>query len=443
MAPIPPPDTVEYEHATVIVIGAGPTGLFVALKLAQKGIDVLVLDCEPHVLKSPRATTYMPIVLNEMDKVGIAEELISTGHTNREGIVFRESQAKGGKVLGSLMMSSIPKGAVKYNFAGVHLGQQAVGEMILKHCEKQPTFRVKWRHRFAGVKQENTTNGRPVEVTAVGPVGEKFFTCDYLVGADGAGSSVRRALCVPFEGFTWNDFRFVASNVKYDFEKYGFTTANMIVDEEDWAVIARTGPGDEPWRVAFGVRTDVPESEIVKQLPAKYEKLLPGPRPLQYELVSANPYWAHQRVAKTWKAGRVVLVGDAAHSNNPIGGLGLTTGFMDAAALGNCLLRIVLGKEEADPLLDRYAEVRRNAWINYTNKASIDFKLRVHGTDPESIAQRDAFMEALNTDPSINMKMATAMNSQTEDMFEVSTTPAEKPVGTEFQGVEKVPVEAA
>lgn len=253
----------------------------------------------------------MPIVLNEMEKIGIVDDLLQAGHINREGINFRKAHSKGGELLGSLKMSAIPKGAVKYNFAGVHLGQYAVAKIILEHCERQKSFRVKWSHRFVGVTQPGAS--KPVEVAAVGPVGEKFFTCDYLIGADGAGSAVRRSQCIPFEGFTWNDFRFVASNVKYDFEKYGFTTANMIVDDEDWAVIARTGPGDDPWRVAFGVRTNVPESDILSQLQEKYENLLPGPRPLKYELVSANPYWAHQRVAKTWKVGRVVLAGDAAH----------------------------------------------------------------------------------------------------------------------------------
>lgn len=252
----------------------------------------------------------MPIVLNEFEKVGLVDDILAAGYTNHDGIVFRKSHHQGGQVLASLKMSQVPKGTVKYDFAGVHLGQQAVGELILKHCEQQHTFRVMWRHRYVGSKQ---MPGKPTEVTCVGPVGEKFFTCDYLVGADGAASAVRRSQCIPFEGFTWNDFRFVASNVKYDFSKYGYGTANMIVDKEDWAVIARTGPGDDPWRVAFGVRTDIPESGILKQLPEKYERLLPGPRPLKYELVNANPYWAHQRVAKTWKVGKVILCGDAAH----------------------------------------------------------------------------------------------------------------------------------
>ncbi|KAH7161029.1 hypothetical protein EDB81DRAFT_642266 [Dactylonectria macrodidyma] len=384
MADVPPQDKIEYDHATVLIVGAGPVGLFTALKLARNGIDVAVIDSEPHVLKSARATTYMPIVLNEMEKVGLVDDLLKAGHTNREGVSFRKTNAKGGEVLGALMMAAIPKGAVKYDFTGIHLGQQAVGELILKHCEAQKSFRVMWQHRFVGLKQQDGM--KPIEVVAASPTGEKFFTCDYLVGADGAGSSVRRSLCIPFEGFTWKDFRFVASNVKYDFEKYGFTTANMIVDEEDWAVIARTGPGDDPWRVAFGVRTDVSMADLMEHVKEKYERLLPGPRPLKYELVNANPYWAHQRVAKTWRSGRVVLAGDAAHP---------------------------------DALLSRYESVRRAAWVNYTNKASTDLKLRLHSADPQIVADRQAFFDALNNDPAIHLKMATMMNEQVEDMFEV------------------------
>ncbi|KAF4456816.1 FAD NAD(P)-binding domain-containing [Fusarium albosuccineum] len=415
---IPQTDTVVYQSTEVIIVGAGPVGLFLALKLSLKGVDVLVLEAEPDVLQSPRATTYMPIVLNEMDKVGLVNDLIKAGHTNREGIQFRKSHAKGGELLGSLRMSQVPKGTVKYDFAGIHLGQHIVSKIILEHCQMQPSFRILWKRRYGGAKQ---TAEQDIEVIAAGPLGEKFFTCHYLIGCDSAGSAVRRSLCIPFEGFTWNDFRFVASNVRYDFEKHGFTTANMIIDEEDWAVIARTGPGDEPWRVAFGIPTDIPESDIMMQLPEKYERLLPGPRPLKYEIVSANPFWAHQRCAKTFKVGRIVLCGDAAHSNNPIGGLGLTTGFLDAAALGTCLLRILVHGEEADPLLSRYAEVRRAAWLNYTNKASIDFKLRLHSGHPEVVAQRDIYLHALKTDPDVHTKAASSMNETIEDMFEVLT----------------------
>ncbi|TKX21882.1 FAD-binding domain-containing protein 33 [Elsinoe australis] len=406
-SPIPPPDEVRVEHGQVIVVGAGPVGLFLALKMVQAGINVLILEAEKGIVQSPRATT---------QKVGVYQDLEEAGFKNKEGIAFRESYAKGGEILAQLKMSLVPEGAVKFDFAGIHLGQHALATILLSHCQRYSNFKILWGHRFVGVQQSD--ENEPVTVTAVGQLGEKFFTCDHLVGADGAGSAVRRALCIPFEGFTWQDFRFVASNVKYDFDGLGgFTTANMIVDEEDWAVIARTGPGDAPWRVALGVRTDVPESEILKQLPGKYERLFPGPRPLKYELVSANPYWAHQRVASKFKVGKVVLCGDAAHSNNPIGGLGLTTGLMDAAALGNCFTRIYKYKEPADRLLERYAEVRKEAWVKYTNPGSIDFKLRVHSEHPDAVASRKGFFDALNNDPDIHMKMATMMNEVIQDEF--------------------------
>ncbi|KAG8627709.1 hypothetical protein KVT40_003582 [Elsinoe batatas] len=380
-SPIPSPDHIKVEHAQVIVVGAGPVGLFSALKMVQAGIDVIILETEKGIVQSPRATTYMPITLHEMEKVGVYADLEAAGFKNRGGITFRKSHAKGGEVLAQLKMSVVPKGSVKYDFAGIHLGQHSLAEILLRHCEKYTNFKVLWGHRFAGAQQDDTAG--TVTVTAVGPIGERFFTGDYLVGADGAGSAVRRSLCIPFEGFTWQDFRFVACNVNYDFEGLaGFSTANMVVDEEDWAVIARTGREDAPWRVALGVRTDVPESEILNQLPEKFERLFPGPRPLKYEIVSANPYWAHQRVASKLKVGRIVLCGDAAHH-----------------------------------LLERYAEVRKEAWVKYTNPGSIEFKLRVHSTYPDAVASREKFFGALNNDPDIHLKMATMMNEVIQDEF--------------------------
>jgi 2-polyprenyl-6-methoxyphenol hydroxylase-like FAD-dependent oxidoreductase len=85
----------------------------------------------------------------------------------------------------------------------------------------------------------------------------------------------------------------------------------MIVDPEDWAAIGQIT--DEVWRVAYGEPGHLSEEEIIKQLPEKYERLFPGPRPLEYEVVSASPFWAHQRTATKYRVGRVILCGDSAH----------------------------------------------------------------------------------------------------------------------------------
>ena len=140
------------------------------------------------------------------------------------------------------------------------------------------------------------------------------FSVRFAVACDGASSPVRKALGIPFEGYTWEDWRFLAINIRYDFDKYGYPAANHVIDPEDWAVIVRASNEKEGlWRIATGIDPKIPTEEIGKHLPAKLERLLPGPRPLEYEIVGCNPYWAHERVARTFRSGRVVLCGDAAH----------------------------------------------------------------------------------------------------------------------------------
>jgi 2-polyprenyl-6-methoxyphenol hydroxylase-like FAD-dependent oxidoreductase len=116
--PVPENEYSIFEHHEVIIIGAGPTGLFTALRIAQADVDVCVMEAEPGIVNSPRATTYMPIVCNEFEKAGIYEDVLARGHKNTEGISFRTSFAKGDKVLARLRMSQVPKGQHKYELCG-------------------------------------------------------------------------------------------------------------------------------------------------------------------------------------------------------------------------------------------------------------------------------------------------------------------------------------
>ncbi|KAF2180276.1 hypothetical protein K469DRAFT_753502 [Zopfia rhizophila CBS 207.26] len=103
----------------------------------------------------------------------------------------------------------------------------------------------------------------------------------------------------------------------------------------------------------------------------------------------------------------------------PIGGLGLTTGLLDCAALGNCLIRILVRNEAGpDALLDRYAQVRRDAWLGYTNPQSTENTLRMLSNDPEVAERRNKLFERLNTDPKFHIELAEAMNEVLIDNFE-------------------------
>ena len=115
-----------------------------------------------------------------------------------------------------------------------------------------------------------------------------------------------------------------------------------------------------------------------------------------------------------------MLTAGVRQSNNPIGGLGLTTGLLDAAALGNCLIRILTrgGAEAADALLSSYAQSRRRAFVEYTNASSIANKLRLQSDHPEEVCKREAFFARLNGDPDFVRELANRMNEALQGDFE-------------------------
>lgn len=127
------------------------------------------------------------------------DDILAHSLNNTEGVWFRTPFSKSNKVLATLKMAKIPKGAMKFDFVATNLGQHDLAALMLSHAEKLSNFDLRWNHRFAGVTQ----NENGATVCAVTPKGEKFFEADYVIGCDGAGSSVRRALCIPFEGHTW------------------------------------------------------------------------------------------------------------------------------------------------------------------------------------------------------------------------------------------------
>jgi 2-polyprenyl-6-methoxyphenol hydroxylase-like FAD-dependent oxidoreductase len=408
MPPLPP---TTWEKHQIVVAGGGPVGLWLALNLAQKGIEVLVLESEQELSQSPRALLYMPIVLNEFDKAGILDSVLEAGHKNTDGLCFRSPASTGDSVHAYIKSSQKPpqgaKSADKINFAGLQLGQGKLARIILEHASKLPNFSIKFGHRITGVKEINNQ----VRVLTSTSEGEKFFEADFVVGCDGASSAVRRSLCIPFEGFTWDDFRFVAINIFYDFEKHGsYPAANHVVDADDWAVIARAGPKEEGlWRVSTGMPASWSLEEVHQKIPEKLERLLPGPRPLDYKIDAVNPYFAHERVAASYREGRVVLCGDAAHVNNPLAGLGLTTGLLDVPVLTKALATAFETPEAWEASLEEYATGRREAFVKYTQQEAILGKLRIHSMKPEIIKQRQGFFYMLNNDPGFQQMIASEM----------------------------------
>ncbi|PSK55429.1 ubiquinone biosynthesis monooxygenase COQ6 [Elsinoe australis] len=377
---------MSHPHVPIIIIGAGPVGLITALNIARLQVPVLILERGPGIDQSPRATSYQPCAMAELEECGVLSDV----------------RAK--SVINNILSYWIGRGPEKEQVAyvekmeggdrfpsGINCPQPVLTETVAGHLRER--YRGLAETRFCQEVKEVRQAEEKVEVACldVGKGEELRYSCDWLVGADGASSAVRRLLGIEFEGFSWPKEDFCASNVRYPFEKYGFTTANFILDPVHWAVITvidNTGL----WRCAFGVRPGMTNEQIREELDEHYKHIFPGWPGEGYKLVQWNKYKPHQRCASQFRKGQCLLVGDAAHSNNPIGGLGLTTGLLDAGPLGRALGAVVNGRAPAS-ILDTWAEARREKWISFTNGFSISNKRMVqrggYSDDPAGIWKID------------------------------------------------------
>jgi len=362
----------------VIVVGAGPVGFLTALGLARRGIRVTLLEAEAGINSSPRAAIYFPTTLEIIDRLGLLEDAEAIGlPSTRFSMRFLDD----GEVIHSDLSKTMPPGTI-YDH-NLHMGQHILAGLVSEHLQRLPNANVLWNHKVVGLAQDKNRVTLSVET----PGGPRELHADWVVGTDGARSMVRQLMGLPFEGHTWPD-RFVATNVEYDFEKYGFERANMICDPENWAVVARLGR-ENLWRVTFGEDAELAEADVFARIPKHYTAVFPGKEP--YRIVAWSPYRVQERCAPRFRVGRALLAGDAAHACNPCGGMGLTTGVIDADALIAALAAVIEGRVK-DDVLDFYSTERRRVFQEVTSPVATNFKRQMSEKDPvRRKADRDGF----------------------------------------------------
>ena len=339
----------------VIVVGGGPTGFVTALGLAQAGADVCLIEAEAGINDSPRACVYHWSMLGGLERLGIRKEAEALGYTKDDYLWLVKKTGERLPYDLKVLSSVTP---FPYN---IQLGQDRLAEICHRRLEAMPNAEVHWSTPFGGLSQD----AGGVTVRA----GESELRARWVVGADGAGSAVRKALGLSFDGMTWPE-RFVATNVRHDFESGGYWQSTMVVDDEWGAVIVKI-TRDGLWRCTFMENAALPEVTYLDRIPEAYRHLLPGAG--GFELIQSSPYKMHQRCADSFRKGRVLLAGDAAHVTNPTGGFGLTTGLFDAFALWPTLAAVIL--EGADPaLLDTWADERRAIFLDKTSPMACTYK---------------------------------------------------------------------
>src|SRR5262249_25743722 len=217
----------------------GPVGLINALGLARAGVRVGVIEAELHIVDSPRAAVYFWSVLEGLERLGILGEAEAAGGRKQDYTYLVRGSGERIEYSLDVLPGVAPR---PYN---LHLSQHRLAEIALHRLQTFTNATVHFGTRLQDLRQD--TEGVTLTVATGGETEE--LRARWIIGADGAGSTVRRLLGLSFEGMTWPE-RFVATNVYYDFERYGYTRTTFVIDTRFGAVIAVLN-NDGLWRCTY------------------------------------------------------------------------------------------------------------------------------------------------------------------------------------------------
>ncbi len=356
----------------VIIAGGGPVGLVSAIALARRGIEVIVLEAAADLPRDLRAGTFHPPTIEMLDSIGLAGPLLEMGvKVSRWQMRDRTAGLVAQFDLGMLADET------KFPFR-LHCEQHKLSRLAYETLASLPSAKVLFSHRCTGYVQD--ADGVTVDFDS--PEGARSLRGRYLIGSDGIRSVVRKTMGVEFEGFTWPE-RFLVFATPYDLREQGFTGNAYVADPDEWCGIFFQ-PHDGPpgiWRIAFPVVPEVTDEVALSDdyVQSRIKGFL-SPH-MDYEISYRSIYKVHQRVAKTFRDRRVFIAGDAAHVNNPVGGMGLNSGIQDAINLSEKLVKVIEGTAE-DSVLDLYTKQRRTANVEYVQAQSIRNKRLLEEKDP-------------------------------------------------------------
>lgn len=342
----------------VLIVGAGPTGLVLACDLARRGAAVRIVDRSPAPPRTSRAKGPNPRSLEILDDLGVAEEVLAAGSAPLPMLKYRDRRPV---AEADPWADSAPSPGARYD-RGWLIAQWRL-EGILRDRLVGYGVRVEPGREVVGLAQGRDEDGSDegdgghVDVTyADGQAGR----ARYVVGCDGAHSSVRKLLGITFEGSTAEDQVMVCGDVDLAEGVLDRTRWHQWFDE-DGAVMLCPIPGTRTgWWFQAGPERDgrgrplAPTVDGFRRLLA-HHTALSGRDLTRAELLST--YRVNVRMADRFRAGRVLLAGDAAHVHAIAGGLGMNTGIQDAFNLGWKLGLVLAGHADAE-LLDTYEEER-------------------------------------------------------------------------------------
>jgi 3-(3-hydroxy-phenyl)propionate hydroxylase len=391
----------------VVIAGAGPVGLTLALLLGSKDIGVTVLEAEEKVSEELRASTFHPPTLDMLAPYGITDLMLAAGlicptwqvrlHPSGDRAVFD---------LAALA------GETDHPYR-LQCEQSTYSQIVLAALAATPSVEVLFSTTVMAVRQ----SADQVEVEASANGERRTFTASYAVGADGARSAVRRSLGIELSGDIYPETTILAttlfpfhqrleglSNVSYCWKPGGTFSLLRLPDV---------------WRASLYARDDQTIEQALTDagLHSLLNDIVPG---ANIQVLESRPYRIHRRLAARYREGRVFLAGDAAHLNSPSGGMGMNGGIHDAFNLAEKLIAVL--QEGADErLLDRYERQRRPIAEEEIIQQSHKNRTRMQERDPMKRLELLADLQRTAADP-IKLKAYLLKTSMIEGLRRAAAT---------------------
>ena len=363
----------------VIIVGAGPVGLVTANLLVDAGISVLLVEASEGLPRDLRASTFHPPTLDMLERFGVVGPMIEQGlicptwqfRDRNDGVVANFELAR-----------LSPDTNHPYR---LQCEQWRLGELLYARLKESPLAIIRLGTKALAARQ--TADSVELEVRMPDGASETIRGT-VLVGADGIGSVVRQTVGAAFDGITIPEL-YLTISTTYDFRKAMPDLSNIsyLSDPKEWFVLIRTAA---VWRALFPVDASLDDRDVTS--PERGERLLQGavPRSEPYEVMHRTAYRVHERVASTYVNGRMVIAGDAAHVNNPLGGMGLNGGIHDAFNLAGKLIEVTRGASV--DTLERYSRQRRKVALDVVQQTALRNRSILNTREP---AARQAYYDEL------------------------------------------------
>lgn len=373
------------EDAPVIIVGGGPVGLCLALLLTGQGIPVTILEAAPAIERDLRASTFHPPTLDMLEPLGVTAALLEQGllcphwqirlHPYGDRAVFDLS-----------VLSDVTRHPYR-----LQCEQWKLSEALLRELQKSPHADI----HFSTPVVDVATDDDGASVTIETERGRETLRARYVVGADGARSTVRKCMDLPFEGLTYPETTLLVTTL-FPFEEHleGLSNVSYCWKHDGNFSLLKV-PGR--WRVSIYPREDlsIDEQMTPESLQASLQEIIV--RPEGYDIAEQRPYRVHMRMVPSYRKGRVLLAGDAAHLNTPAGGMGLNGGIHDAFELAAALTAVVRDGE-SDDRLDLYDRRRRPVAKQDILAQADRNRARMRERDPERRRTLLAGLQAITSD---------------------------------------------